>query len=110
MIEFNPYLHRDNRPLRERGSRYTPDASDPDGCQKRPPIDERVFRNYLAALALLGRVSEAVPRDDLSERMSLEQAFIDANEVLRRKGADFYFEKNSRGGYSMFDGSPLPPR
>lgn len=103
----NPYIERDRRPLRERGSMYLPDSK---ATVKLPDINERVYRNYLGVLALLGRVAEHVPLADIAERTNLDQAFVDANEILRRKAGDVYFEKSSRGGYSMFDGDPLPPR
>lgn len=106
--EINLFLARDTRPLRERGARYLPDAAPESLSQTRPDLQDRIYRNYLATLALLGRIAEIVPKHDLAERTNLDEAFIDANVVLRRKGADIFFERSSRGGYSMFDGNPLP--
>lgn len=105
----NPYLERDHRPLRERGTMWTPDKTAED-VERRPDLQLRILRNYYGVLALLGRVAERVPRDDLAERTSIEQAFIDANEVLRRTDSDTHYERSSRGGFSLFDGSPLPVR
>jgi hypothetical protein len=100
----NPYLQPDRRPLSERGAMWTPDEQ----CtvaelKKRPDVQRRIHRNYLGALSLLGRIAELVPRHDLAERTSLDQAFIDANELFRREGSALFYERNSRGGYSLFD-------
>jgi hypothetical protein len=105
----NPYIERDMRPLRERGTMWSADATAAD-FWSRPDLGKRVYRNYLGVLALLGRLAELVPKNDFSARHDLEGAFIDANEVLRRKDGDVFFERSSRGGFSMFDGKPLPPK
>jgi hypothetical protein len=102
----NPYVERDNRPLRERGTLWTPDSQAT--AEKRPDLQTRIYRNYLGALGLLGRVAELVPQDEMVNPIGLEQAFIDANEVMRRKGVDLFYERTNRGGFAMFDGDPLP--
>lgn len=105
---FNPFLERNRRPLKERGVQYSPDNASPQTIAgrvqstNRPDLELRIYRNYLGVLSLLGRLAENVSQKDIIERTNLEQAFNDANEVLRRKDTDTYYEFSSRGGFSMF--------
>lgn len=62
----------------------------------------RIYMQYLGVLSLLGRVTSHLPQHH-SDRECVEQAFVDANVVLRRRGSTFYFEHAASGGFAMFE-------
>jgi hypothetical protein len=56
---------------------------------------------YLGVLAMLGRVSARLPRND-EAHYGIARAFQDANTLLRRTGSHVLFDKSSSGGYAAF--------
>lgn len=61
----------------------------------------RVYRQYVGALALLGRLAR-YDRLGPDDRASLDRAFADANEVLVLRAAPVRFRRASPGCYGSF--------
>ena len=94
------------RSLRERGFATWPEDAAYGGTQNAEALNQRIYMQYLGVLALLGRIAGRA-RVSNDERGLIEQAFVDANVVLRHKGSEMYFERCSGGGYSTFFREPV---
>ena len=90
------------RSIKDRAFARWPEDSVYAGTQNNEAINQRIWMQYLGVLSLLGRV---VARADISviDRSSFDEAFIDANVVLRKRGTEMYFERSSDGGYAAFE-------
>lgn len=91
----------DKRGLRERASAAWPEDATHAGTQNDAAINQRLYMQYFGVLTLLGDVCRNAGLS-ASDRGPIEQAFVDANVILRRKGSAVYYEKSSGGGYSAF--------
>lgn len=96
----------EDRAIAEQSFARWPEDSIFAGTQDPRALEQRLYMQYLGAMTLLGSV---VNRSKLSEsdRFRVEQAFIDANVLLKRRGSAMYYEKCSGGGYAAFERSNI---
>lgn len=91
----------DDRSLADRTFARWPEDSIWAGTSNPLGLEQRLYMQYLGVLTLFGSV---VNRAKLSEsdKARVDEAFVDANVLLKARGSDFYYERCSGGGYAAF--------
>lgn len=65
-------------------------------------MNTRVYMQYLAAVALIGRIAKHLPENH-PDRYGVMRAMNDANNVLLHKGSEIIYQKSSDGGFAAFE-------